>query len=337
MNLHLAIPDLLWPVGEDRPVMEGLKLPALETLLAKGRLTTRDCAYPERWLLDSYGASGSAPYALRADGGEAEDAVWMRADPCHLRVGRDKLMLTDAHTFELSREEAEALVESLNRHFADDGMMFYPMQPERWYLRLDEAPALTTTPLEEARGRSIDPLLPGGEAAMSWRRALNEVQMLLHDHPVNEAREARGAVPINSVWLWGAGKNEPVSRKPYHRVRSRDPLAAGLAQASGASILPLPERAEPWLRQAPTEGVELLLLDMLAAPAGYGDAHEWRTRLEALERDWLAPLLDALRGGRIGMITVHALGAGTNFDAETTRQDLRYFWRRPKPLVHYAP
>lgn len=336
MNLHLAIPDLLWPVSEDPRVLEGLSLPALETLLAKGRVSARDSAYPEQWLLSIYDAgSGSAPFALQADGGVPEEAVWMRADPCHLRVNRDKLVLTDAHTFELSRDEAEALIESLNKHFADDGLLFYPMQPERWYVRLAEAPAIVTTPIDEARGRDIDPLLPGGDAGMTWRRALNEVQMLLHDHPVNEAREARGAASINSVWFWGAGPQQTLSRRPYNRVRGRDALAAGLAQASGASIMPLPDSAQQWLRHAPDDGVELVLLDMLAAPAAYGDAYAWRTRLEALDRDWLAPLLAALRSGRVGMLSIHALGAGANFDAEIARQDLRYFWRRAKPLASY--
>jgi|SRR5690606_38229444 len=337
MNLHLAIPDLLWPIREDRAVLEGLTLPALETLLARGRLQARESAYPEQWLMSAYGAeTGSAPFALLAEGGEAEQAVWLRADPCHLHVNRDKLILTDAHTFELEREEAEALVESLNRHFAEDGMTFYPMQPERWYVRLNDVPSIRTTPLDAARGRDIDPLLPEGEAAKHWRHLLNEVQMLLHDHPVNEAREARGAPAVNTVWFWGAGRHEALSRRPYNRVRARDPLAAGLAQSSGASILPLPDDAAQWLPNAPADGVELMVLESLVAPAGYGNAYEWRTRLEALEREWFAPLLAALRSGRIGMLTIHALGGGMNFDAETTRQDLRYFWRRAKPLSHYA-
>jgi hypothetical protein len=338
MNVHLAIPDLLWPTPEDRLVQEGLALPALETLLGKGRVTSRPNLHLENWLLRRYGIdSGSAPYALHAEGGEPTTAVWLRADPCHMRVNRDGLILADASTFELDREEAEALVEALNRHFAADGMIFYPMQPERWYLRLEALPSIDTTPLDEARGRDIDALLPRGEASMHWRRTLNEIQMLLHQHPINETREARGALPINSVWLWGAGTYEAPTRRPYHRVRSRDPLAAGLAQASGAVAMPLPDDATQWLRHAPDEGVELLVLDMLAAAASYGEAHSWRTRLEALERDWFAPLREGLRDGRIGMISVHAIGTGGSFNAETTRQDLRYFWRRAKSLASFAP
>ncbi len=337
MNVHLAIPDLLWPTPEDRLVQEGLALPALEMLLGKGRIASRPNLHLENWLLRNYDIeSGSAPYALHAEGGDPADAAWMRADPCHMRVNRDGLILADASTFEVDREEAETLVEALNRHFAADGMTFYPMQPERWYLRLEAQPSIDTTPLDEARGRDVDALLPRGEASMHWRRTLNEIQMLLHQHPINEAREARAAPAINSVWLWGNGRYGAATQRPYHRVRSRDPLAAGLAQASGAVAMPLPDNATQWLRHAPDEGIELLVLDELAAPASYGEAHTWRTRLEALDRDWFAPLHEGLRGGRVGMISVHAIGAGGSFDAETTRQDLRHFWRRPKSLASFA-
>jgi hypothetical protein len=78
------------------------------------------------------------------------------------------------------------------------------------------------------------------------------------------------------------------------------------------------------------------VLDALRAPAAYGDAQGWAERLAALERDWFAPLVAALRAGRIGMVTLHAVGAGGALDVETTRQDLRFFWRRPRPVAGYA-
>lgn len=340
MNAHLVIPALFWPAPDAAQAHADLRLPALEALIARGRRSAAATSPLERWLAHTYGLAadqGSAPFALQADGGEPGEAIWLRADPCHMRVNRDRLMLSDAATFDITREEAEALAESLNTHFAADGMTFYPMQPERWYVRLASAPRIETTPLDEARGHDIDPLLPRGDDAMRWRKLLNEVQMLLHQQPVNEAREARGEPPINSVWLWGAGRLPAIARRPFQRVRSRDPFAGGLALASGATALPLPDNGTQWLRHASADGVELIVLDALAASASYGDVTQWRERLAALERDWFAPALDALKAGRIGMLTLHALGEHAGIDVETTRQDLRYFWRRAKPLAHYLP
>ena len=59
-----------------------------------------------------------------------------------------------------------------------------------------------------------------------------------------------------------------------------------------------------------------------------------RKAIEALEAGWFAPLLQALRGGRIGMVTLHVPDAGADF--EVVRADLRRFWRRPRALERYA-
>jgi hypothetical protein len=340
MNVHLAVPDLLWPDRETLPAAAPSRLTAVETLIAKGRRKARAATGLESWLLASWQAQGAAPHSLAADGGRPGDAYWLRADPCSLRVNRDAVVPVDASMFEISREEAEALVERLNGHFSDRGLVFHPLQPDRWYLRVDAPGALVSPPdalpLAIARGRAMAAHPGTGQDAARSAALANEIQMLLHEQPVNEVRERRGEPPVNAVWLWGGGRFATPAARPFRRVRTRDPLAAGLAMASGAAVLPLPDDAERWLRASRNEGVELLVLDALRTPASYGDVEPWREQLVALERAWFAPLADALRRGRIGMITLHAIGDGGTFDAETTRQDLRYFWRRPRPLSTYS-
>jgi hypothetical protein len=233
----------------------------------------------------------------------------------------------------VSRAEAETLAETLNRHFHDAGLMFYPMQPERWYLRGAAPFERALPPLAVARGRAVE-VRPGTGAARA-HALVNEIQMVLHEHPVNEARAARGEPAINALWLWGGGRFAPLAHLPFRRVHSREPLAAGLAQASGAAVLPLPQRAEQYLNVARESGAELAVLDMLRPSAAYGDAGTWRNELAALDRDWIAPIVAELRAGRIGMVTLHAIGAEGTLEVETTRQDLRYFWRRAKRLADY--
>ena len=98
----------------------------------------------------------------------------------------------------------------------------------------------------------------------------------------------------------------------------------------------LPDGAADLLRASASEGVNLILLDRLRGAAQYGDAHGWRDGLQQLERDWFAPLLQALRRERIGMLSLHALGPGGVISAEVTRGDLRRFWRRVRPLADFA-
>ncbi|HET7197149.1 MAG TPA: regulator, partial [Burkholderiales bacterium] len=84
------------------------------------------------------------------------------------------------------------------------------------------------------------------------------------------------------------------------------------------------------------EGRHLLVLDALRAPLALGEAAQSREALAALERDWFAPLLAALRAGRIGMLTVHVPDGAECTAFEAVRGDLRRFWRRPRRLPEYA-
>jgi hypothetical protein len=167
-------------------------------------------------------------------------------------------------------------------------------------------------------------LLPRGAGARRALALLTGMQLALHGHALNQAREARGQPTINSVWLWGAGRLPGSAHAPWQSVCSDDPLAAGLARLGGARHGPLPSAATQWLGRAPRDGRHLCVFDRGACAEGLG----------SLERDWFAPLLQALRAGRIGMITLRVPDAGLAW--ETTRADLRCFWRRPRPLAAYA-
>lgn len=341
MHCQLLVSDLFWPDRDFSEIYRELGAPAMEQLLGKGRRRHTDAESVEAWLCEQFGVERQqdwpvAPYCLLADGGEPGAHQWLRADPVHLRLEGGRLVLADSGAFSISQQEAESLSDSLNAHFSADGLTFYPLRPDRWYLRLEAAPALETTPLPQAAGRSIDALLPRGADSACWRTRLNDIQMLLHGHAVNEERESAGKLPVNSVWPWGGGRLHEGVSAPFNTLWSHDPFAAGLAQAARVAARNLPEGAAEMLRASASEGVALILLDQLRGAAQYGDAHGWRESLARLEHDWFAPLLDALRQQRIGMLSLHALGPEGVLSSEVTRGDLRHFWRRVKPLAAYV-
>ena len=326
MHCNLYIPDFFSAEG-----FSSDSLAAAETLIARGRRKWIAPISPEAWLFERFGVPKQrdwpvAPYTLLADGGAPERHYWMRADPVHLRVSRDSLGLTD--TFEVSRAESEALVETLNRHFGPT-MLFYPMRPARWYVRLEKAPDMQTTPAAAARGLAIDEKLPSGPDAMRFHALMNEAQMLLHEHPVNAGREARGELALNSIWFWGGGVIDASKARPFSTVVGDDPLTRGLALAAGIPARALPKDAGSMLAELGNEGVALVVLD---APRGA----QLRERRTALEHDWFGPFLAALRSGRIGMLTLNLAGENRLLQVETVRSDLRYFWRGRKALSAYA-
>jgi hypothetical protein len=169
--------------------------------------------------------------------------------------------------------------------------------------------------------------VPGGGADA----LLTEIQMVLHAHPVNEAREARGEPAVNSLWLWGAGPAPREASARWQSITADDPVALGLARAARLRARgSMPGAA--WLERAPEDGRHLVVLDALRPFAAVSDADGFSATLEALEREWFAPLLAALRRGRIGMATIHVPDGARGLSVEAIRGDLRRLWRRARPL-----
>ncbi|HEX6828937.1 MAG TPA: hypothetical protein VF104_08155, partial [Burkholderiales bacterium] len=228
--------------------------------------------------------------------------------------------------------EATTLAEALSRHFRDEGLEFQPLSPRRWYLRLPAAPAMVTRAPREAAGRHVDEFLPAGPEALKWHRLMNEAQMLLHEHPVNEAREERGELPVNSVWLWGAGALPERAASSAAAVWSDEPLAGGLARLAGIPCHALPASAAEWLREAGTDAEVLAVLDELGAAARGGAPGVWRETVQALEKSWFAPLAEALRARRLARLAISCPAPERSRELVMDAGDFWKFWRAPRRL-----
>ena len=341
MHCTLLIPNLLWPRDAGTDLYAGVELPALVRLLSRGRRTVYPQVGMEAWLCTAFEVERQqdwpvAPLTLLTDGGEPDAAYWLRCDPVHLRPQRAQLQLVQDSTAMPTAAEAHALAATLNAHFSAEGLVFQPLRPERWYLALDQAPAVVTHALPDVCGRDINRFLPQGDG-LRWHRMLNEIQMLWHEHPVNRAREACGTPPINSIWLWGGGVRPPVRGRPFTSVWSDDALAIALAVASDTPVHALPENARPLLAEA-TAGRDraLAVLPQLRAAAAAGDVSAWRAMLESLERNWFAPLLDALRERRLAALAIVMLNADECRRYDVGRLDPWKFWRTSRALSAHA-
>jgi hypothetical protein len=309
---------------------QNLHLPALQTLLARGTRQTCPAGGVEAALCEALGIARQqdwplAPITLTADGGLAGDAYWLRADPVHLQVMRDRIVLAGANALSLSRQEADALAAAIGQHFGPD-LSPIPLHLQHWYLRYPQAPRLATTPLSVAMGRDIDPLLPQGDDAMRFRAELNELQMLLHEHPVNQAREARGELPVNSLWLWGGGSLPVICATPVP-LYAENAEAQALGAFCNARVQALPAHRDAELFGS--DGV--ILFDTLTQAGQVGDAYGWRETLRELEQDWFAPLLGVLR--KIDPQGLRLMDPVSGKALHLHPRDAWKFWRRPRSLI----
>jgi hypothetical protein len=322
MHAELVVPGLL-------AAAQGARMPAAELLLARGRRSDSERRAVEHWLQEAFELEGGLPAGALTvlARGELAPGFLARADPVHLRLMRDHVIAVPGEALSISAEEAAALSTAINQHFAGR-LEVHVAEPLRWWARLAEPLELPAEPPLEHAGRVVRQAPAGAALA-------NELQMLLHAHPVNEAREARGESTINSLWLWGTGPAPAEAVSPWQSVSADDPVALGLAQASKTRGRALPASAAAWLERLPEEGRHLVLLDALRPLLALGNAAAAGAAAAAMEQAWFAPLLAALRSGRVGMISLHVPDARSAVSCETIRGDLRRFWRRAKPLGEY--
>ena len=321
--LHLIVPGLAIADANQADT------PALHALLARGRRLDRPAA---TGLTEALGQilGLAPPYPIAAlshahDSGQADGAHRLRADPIYLHLNIDQLILGDPRQLSLGMDEALPLTASLNAHFEPDGLHFEALAPDRWYVRLDRPAAISTTPLDTAIGRSIDATLPRGAEASLWRRYLNEAQMVLHDHPINQAREARGLPPVNSVWFWGEGVAPEPASAGVAALYADAAIAGAMAHGMGIRHEKAPSGLAELGRVVSGDGIVAVLDEAaLLFENGISDRH---VLLRHYEARWFAPLLGALQGGRIDEAILTGIGARP-FHLAVTRRDAWKLWRR---------
>ena len=200
------------------------------------------------------------------------------------------------------------------------------LAPQVWNLRLSAA-APSFAELGQAVGRAVAPLPVRADHA-PWRQALNEAQMLLHAHPVNQAREAAGKPQVNSLWPWGGGRLPAPTSCHLDKVWSADPVIQGMAQVQGIENASLPDAYVPG-----NDRSTLASFDGLAAPSRLGDALAWRDALVQLESAWLAPAVAAMRSGKLDTLRLLSPGEYNSVELSVSRAGLWKFWRKPRLLA----
>ncbi len=320
-RVHLIIADLFLP--NEIAASAGLRLPALEKIFARGNRQTCPAIPFESLLCDLFGFPGGiAPVCAAFDG--LGSGAWMRADPVHVRLQRDQVVVIP--DVDVSSEEAAKLCRSINEHFAGQGMEFCAPHENRWYVRLDAPPDIETVPISQAAFRDMHGNLPSGIEERRWRKLHNEMQMLLHAHPVNEIREENGELPINSLWFWGNGDDAKMDPHFSH-ASSDEKLAEMLSSSAGILFTPwLPQ----WQGSAGDD--ELLIFTRLRHVLQRGDFSAWRETLQDFESNYAKPLWQALRQGRIAGLDLTVVGGDHLYRLSLKRKDTWAFWRSKRLL-----
>lgn len=310
------LPKSDWPRAHE--------LPSLSLLLNRGDITAISKAPLERRIFQLLGyvlaADDELPVAAaRQPESRGPGSTCWCLDPVFVQLDREVANLAAYSELVISEPEALELIASLNRHFAGELHIEY-LTPQHWLVKANLS--LHTATPSEAMFVDIKRFQPSGSDAKRWQSLLNEMQMLLHAHPVNEARLHANMPPINSLWLWGGGT--PVTTAPgIDLVCANDELVIAAAGHNHVAHAPLPAQIDATLFLQ--QNVLLVLLEQVAA-IQQRNVYAWFDALRDLERKLLTPVLALVKRGALEYVVLHS----DTLQITIGKKQLKKWWRRIK-------
>ena len=152
---------------------------------------------------------------------------------CHWQIGIGQVVMRNPDSLQLSDAESQSLLAAMQPFFAEDGLTVLYLTPTQWHVQGEMLRGLACASLERVVGMDVNPWLPKSDAAKALRRLQSEMQMLLYNHPVNDARSAKRQLTVNSFWVHGAGvlAHKPTRPEPHMTTLLREAALREDAQA----------------------------------------------------------------------------------------------------------
>jgi hypothetical protein len=307
--MHLIIPYAASQNFTGKEVWTGLQLPNLQALLAQlHRQQVLQETSPtalhlphERLQAQTLGWSANAqvlPWAAlhQAQQGQASAAPQAWMTPCHWQIGMDQVVMADPAHLRLSDEESQQLLQAMQPFLHEDGLQVTWHSALLWHAQGALLADLPTASLDRVIGQNVKDWMPQHPAARPLQRLQSEMQMLLYNHPVNDARDARRQHTVNAFWLHGAGT--------------------------------LPSTLSPM-----TETVTVP--DALRSSALHGDVSAWRQAWQQLDATAVADLLEHVKATGQGQLSLCSeLTAHTYTAAPATwHQRIQRLFKKPAPAA----
>ncbi|WP_058486296.1 cofactor-independent phosphoglycerate mutase [Defluviitalea phaphyphila] len=130
----------------------------------------------------------------------------------------EEKIILDHSADEISTEEANELIKTINEHFKSDIIEFHSGISYRhlmvWHEGSDE---FDLTPPHDILGKRIKDYLPKGDKKDIIYDMMKKSYKILSTHPINLERIKKGLKPANSIWIWGEGRKPrlPLFKEKY--------------------------------------------------------------------------------------------------------------------------
>jgi hypothetical protein len=274
----------------------------------------------------------------------AANTIWI-ATPLHLQAGLTTLHVDRRSLLRLAPGEVQELCEDFGRVFGEVGLRLEPLASGEALLSSPATPEVRTVEPARFVDGDVAGALPEGPGSGYLRRLGAEIEMWLHEHPVNQARVARRDLPVSTLWLWGNEvPDTPAARADRPDAgTSRDSSGGQPRNVDGGK----PPHVDAFGTDAYLQGLcRLLGIECRAPPDSLADIRAdsadavivvsvgelWRERgtfldaLNEVDRRFVEPAGRAVRSGTYRKVSVLA---NDRLTVLAERDHLR-LWRRPR-------
>lgn len=307
-ELNVVLPGLIWhEVADYEYLYKQLNIPTLTKLLSKAKCQEFVASYSDFVYSFSADETLARLYARENDFYEFDD--YLIVEPTHLRADRDRLLIAESEILQLNEEEANEIISAVNQHFAGE-IKLKLIKEDLWLLGTNlDLSDLVSYPIVDIIGENIDDYLPLGKSRMMLHKLMNEIQMLLFDHPVNKLRSEDGLLAVNSLWLWDKSKANSVFKT--NRVLSNN-------SSIGDKIINLPEQIKQY---------DTLIIDKLHYPAQYRDSFAWVQGLHDIDKNLVPLLMDGTKTGYWQQLNIWVPSLGRTHRFTVSKLDMYKFWQ----------
>ncbi|MFT4606912.1 MAG: hypothetical protein ACI9YO_002983 [Gammaproteobacteria bacterium] len=334
-QINLVVPGLFnLPLEEFAPDFLASNLPALNQILSYSNPIPNDQIDFESIIASSLGLTGrqTLPFA-QAYVEEAVDEPhrYLLCRTIHLKADMHNALVVPLESNSVNEVDSTLILEDLQAFFSEDCDL-KPLDNGLWLMRLKHCEASDCYPHYLSMiGRKANQFIEQSKHALPWYKLMNEMQMFMHQHPINQNRLTTGLLPINSLWFWGAGEKLRGEKPKFDDHTAQwfcdDEQLIRFADSSNIQHWPLDQLTQ--MKSSKNAVViDLSLLEALKSSSG----DDLQAKLEILEKMVFKPALILFRSSRVSL----QLRAGHRFDLTMTPFSKYKIWRSSKNLVSFG-
>jgi hypothetical protein len=327
----------------DRELPAGVTLPGFHHVARFGtrsKLSSGWRPWLSRWLIGAdvgaiaTVAAASTPSAARL---VAPGSVAWVATPMHLIAGMTSIHVDRRSILRLDASDQEMLAADFQRVFHDSGFHLRPLEAGDFLMLGPQMPLTDGEEPARALGGSMG---QHADSSTALRRLGAEIEMWLHDHPMNDTRRRRGELPVTALWLWGAGAatgrgdvgttgygagGHPPAAADDTLVFGRDSYLQGLWALRGAKVSPLPQQLADVFGYPHAQRAVLVI--EIGVMLQSNPKWTFFDAVADIDRRFIAPAVAALNGGQCRRLVVLA----NDYERTLRASDRLKFWRRARP------